>query len=194
MALKITDGPYSGPKGSGGKSGGGSTSMLEHAIGMLRDLVNLIINVSQGVFKISLPENQFNPDGSETFDIMRLQITNANTKESVLKYVADEMQTIRFTHYGIFNNKALGAEVRFYPTIDGSRILKWHGDPAEKFALYLSVGIDLSEQAMIPCDIKLTPGQTLEWFAENISNVQGEFGVRMRGYVVKSNKLSKSGG
>lgn len=192
--LKITDGPYKGPKGGGNGGGGGQTSMIEYAIQMIRDLINTIINISKGTIAVSLPENVYHPEGSETFDIMRLQINGPQLKETVLKYSANEMQTIRFTHYGIFNNRAKGAEVRFYPTINGARILKWHGDPMENFALYLSVGIDLSEQAMIPCDIKLLPGQTLEWVAENISPVEGEFGVRMRGYVVNSNKLTKSGG
>lgn len=181
----------SGPRGPGGGGGSNPYSII---IEMMRIFFGKIEQFITRPVKVYLPENIYNPDGSETFDIMRLQLTNANTKETVLEYTAGNQQTIRFTRYGIFNNKTFGAEVRFYPTINGKRILVFHGDPLDNFSLYLSVGVDLSENAMIPCDITLNPGDTLKWEAENISGVNGEFAVRMRGYIVNTHKKVKSGG
>lgn len=153
-----------------------------------------ILNRMKNPFNVFLPTNHYSPEGAETFDIERLVSIDPATTETVLLYTAKESQTIRFIRYGMFNNVVLGANVKFYPTINGNRILKWHGDPQDNFSLYLSVGPDLTENSLRPCDIVLTAGQTLEWRVANLSGSKADFGVRMRGYLINQNTSERGFG
>lgn len=191
MTLKVgNEGPSinRGPenKNIGGGSGGATSAIIESAKAILNRLSN--------PFNVILPSNTFNPEGAETFDIERLVSLDVGEENTIMEYTAKESQTIRFIKYGMFTNVVLGQNVRFYPTINGNRILKFHGDPMNDFALYLSVGPDLTENSMRNCDIVLSPGQTVRWVAKNLSGARADFGVRMRGYLINANTISRSFG
>lgn len=177
-----------GPEQQGGSSGG--VSVASAIIQSTKAILNRMMNP----FSVILPLNTFNPDGAETFDIEKLVSLNAGEEATILEYTAKESQTIRFIKYGMYTNVVLGANVRFEPTIQGNRILKFHGDPMLNFALYLSVGPDLSENSLKTCDVILTPGQTIKWIGRNLSGANANLGVRMRGYLVNNNSNSKGFG
>lgn len=174
-----------GVESEGGASGG--MSVASAIIHSAKSILNRMMNP----FSVTLPSNNFNPEGAETFDIERLVSLDAGEESVILEYTAKESQTIRFIKYGMFNNIVLGSNVRFYPTINGNRVLKFHGDPMLDFALYLAVGPDLTENSMRTCDITLSPGQTLRWVGRNLSGAKGELGVRMRGYLINANTISR---
>lgn len=187
MGANIIDDKGGSPRSSGGGGGNPASQMLVEAI---RTLVRLF----SGEIRVKIPENIVNPEGSKTVDISRLQTIASGATETILKITAKKSETFRFIRYGFFNNKVLASEVEFFPTINGTRILESHGDPMQEFKLYLSLGDNLAESNLIFCDITLLPGQTLEWKAKNSGGAIGEFGVRMRGYRVNTNKENKSGG
>ena len=184
MPIRIGDqgGPMNrGASASGG--GGGGLSVVDAITSGVKALLSRSLNP----FSVTLPSNTFNPEGADTFDIERLVTLDAGATEAVISYTALESQTIRFIRYGVFTNVVLGDNVRFLPTINGNRILKFHGDPMNDFAIYLSVGPDLTENSLRQCDVTLSPGQTLQWVAKNLSGAKAEFGVRMRGYLINQN-------
>lgn len=177
-------------KGGSPSKGGGGNTVSEAILNTLRSLINIF----NGEIRIKIPENIVNPEGSKTVDISRLQTIASGATETILRLEAKKGETYRFIRYGFFNNKVLASEVEFFPTLDGVRILEYHGDPIQDFKLYLSLGDNLAESNLIFCDIVVSPGQVLEWKAKNNAGAEGEFGVRMRGYRVNTNKENKSGG
>jgi hypothetical protein len=77
----------------------------------------------------------------------------------------------------------LAKQVDFLPQVQGSRVLQFHGDPNNNFKINLSVSVDLSDNALIPCEIVMAPGQTMTWKFSNTSGATAPMGVRMVGYV-----------
>lgn len=185
MAGQIYDDKGGTPRSS--NSGGSGVSQV------LLDAIRSLIKLFSGEIKIKIPENLVNPEGSKIVDISRLQTIASGDTETILEIIAKKSETFRFIRYGFFNNKVLASEVEFFPTINGNRILEYHGDPMQNFKLYLSLGDNLAESNLIYCDIVLLPGQKLEWKAKNSGGAEGEFGVRMRGYKVNTNKENKAG-
>jgi hypothetical protein len=186
MSGKIID--NQGGRNPSNNGGGGNTTSQ-----ILIDAIRSLISIFSGSIKVKIPENIVNPEGSKTVDVYRLQTIGSGLTETIIEIIASKSETFRFIRYGFFNNKALGIEVEFFPTIDGVRILELHGDPMLDYKLYLALGTDLAESNLIFCDITLLPGQKLEWKAKNNGGAMGEFGVRMRGYKVNTNNGQKSG-
>jgi hypothetical protein len=150
-------------------------------------LNTFILRLKDLFFKVLLPENHFSPDGADTFDIRVVGNLSPNSTEILLEYTAQDSQTIRFIRYGLYTNIVPAVNVDFFPTKNGSRILRYHGDCNDDFKLNLSVGPDLSENSLIPCDIVLMPGQTVRWTVKNNGDVPSDVGVRMRGYLITAN-------
>jgi hypothetical protein len=176
------------PSGGSGRSGQGATVQF-----VIMEAVRSLLNRMLNPFRVSLPEHHFSPDGADTFDIRVIGIIDPNAEETLMSYTAKESQTIRFIRYGIYTNILLATNVEFYPTKDGSRILRYHGDPNDDFRLNCSIGTDLTENAMIPCDVTLQAGQKLEWKVKNNGLTKADIGVRMRGYLVNENKNGTRG-
>lgn len=174
------------PSRKGGNSGGPFEILAFIAKGILDRLSN--------PFKVILPSNHFNPVGTDSFDIRALDVFLAGEKKTLMSYVAKDGQTIRFIKYGFYNNVVKADDVRLFPTINGNRILRYHGDPNQDFAINLSVGPDLTEDSLIYCDFELKSGQKLEIVAENLSGVQVDIGGRFRGYLLNANEPSRGFG
>jgi hypothetical protein len=173
-------------KTNGGDGGSSApTSMVQFAI---VEGVKSILNRMKNAFSVNLPENHYAPEGADSFDIRVVGIIDPESKETLLSYKALDSQTIRFIRYGIYTNIVPGQNVDFFPTKQGSRILRYHGDCNDNFKLNLSVGPDLTENSLIPCDIILRPGEVLEWKVVNNGAVKSDVGVRMRGFLVNENK------
>jgi len=176
------------PENRGGQGQGLSVQ------GSISQAVKALLDRMMNPFKITFPRNFYNPVGADSFDIRALDVFIAGEKKVLMTYVAKEGQTIHFIKYGLFTDILKADEVRFYPTIDGNRILRYHGDPNNDFALNLSVGPDLTEDSMIPCEVDLKPGQTLQIVGENLSGADADLGVRFRGYIMNENASSRGFG
>jgi hypothetical protein len=162
--------------------------------GSIQMAVKAMLERMMNPFKITLPVNFYNPVGADSFDIRALDVFTAGQKKVLMTYTAKAGQTIHFIKYGLFTDILSADNVRFYPTIDGNRILRYHGDPNNDFALNLSVGPDLTEDSMIPCEFDLKAGQTLQIVGENLSGADADLGVRFRGYIVNENASSRGFG
>lgn len=138
---------------------------------------------------IQFPLNFYPPERSESVDLSRLiNVPAGTTRALLLEFQAQEAQTVIFYRYGIFTD-ALDADlVQFFPTINNKRVLRYHGDPQNDYRLSLSLGPNLNEANMKPCQLFLKPGDTLQWHVTNNDAVDAPMGVRMTGYVDVSKK------
>ena len=136
---------------------------------------------------IQFPRHLFVPEGAESVDIRAAFSVTAGTSLDILKFVAPPGARTYFLGYAIFNDALLFANVNFIPTVNGSRILKYHGDPQNNFKIALASTIDLGNNALSPIQLALNPGEILNWRVINNEAVDVVMGVRMVGYVDSSN-------
>ena len=132
---------------------------------------------------VDFPPHLFIPDGAESIDARRVLSVDPNTVNlEIFRFVAPEGCVTRFISYGIFNDGDDAVNYKFLPEIDGNRVMRYHGDPLNFFKMDLGLAPDLSNSALIPCQLALAPRQTLTWRIWNNSGVITSMGVRMVGY------------
>jgi len=132
---------------------------------------------------VSLPPHLFIPAGAQSVDLRKvMNVPTASINYELFRFVAPPGAVTRFISYGIFNDGDNGANFNFLPLVDGARIFPYHGDPTDNYRIYLGLGPDLSNTALIDCQLELQPGQTLQWLVTNTAGVDTSMGVRMRGY------------
>jgi hypothetical protein len=131
----------------------------------------------------SLPRHLFIPDQVTGIDLRKVgTVTAGSVNVSLFSFTAPRGAVTRFISYGVFSDAALCADTEFLPTVDGSRIFPFHGDPSDNFKICLGLAPDLSNNSLILCQLQLEPGQVLEWFLTNTGAVDTVMGVRMVGY------------
>ena len=134
--------------------------------------------------EINLPKHLYIPAGAESLDIRRvINVPPATVDYELMSITAPAGSQMVFTNYGVYNDGDNGINYEFRPSIDGSRIFRYHGDPTQNYKIYLGLAPDLSNASMIPCQLTLLPGQTLKWLITNTSTVNSSMGVRMTGYL-----------
>lgn len=136
---------------------------------------------------VQLPRHLFVPEGAESVDIRAAFSVTAGTSLDILRFVAPPGARTYFLGYAIFNDALLFANVNFIPTVNGSRILKYHGDPQNNFKIALASTVDLGNNALSPIQLALNPGEILNWRVINNEAVDVVMAVRMVGYVDSSN-------
>lgn len=136
---------------------------------------------------VQLPRHLFVPEGAESVDIRAAFSVTAGTSLDILRFVAPPGARTYFLGYAIFNDALLFANVNFIPTVNGSRILKYHGDPQSNFKIALASTVDLGNNALSPIQLALNPGEILNWRVINNEAVDVVMAVRMVGYVDSSN-------
>lgn len=133
--------------------------------------------------KIEFPNHLYIPEGAQSLDFRKVVNLPAGSVDfELFSFTAPPGAVTRFLSYGVFNDGNDGADYEFKPLLDGRRIFGFHGDPALNFKIYLGLAPDLSEIAMIPCQLYIQPGQTVKWLLTNTSAVDTSMGVRMTGY------------
>ena len=132
---------------------------------------------------VELPRHLFIPDGAESIDIRRvMNVPSPTTDYLLFRFTAPPGSYTKFISYGVYNDGDAAANYQFKPEVDGNRIFRYHGDPQANYKIDLGLAPDLSNNAMIPCQLTLEPGQILEWLITNTSGVDTSMGVRMVGY------------
>lgn len=132
------------------------------------------------------------PEGAETVDIRRIAVLNPGESFQLFTFQCLPGSTAIFYNYALFTDALDNASILWLPTVDGRRILAYHGDPADNYKINLSVGIDMSQAALIPCQVIMQPGQILSWTVTNSGAAQVSMGVRMVGYLDVGQRLTSS--
>lgn len=141
--------------------------------------------------EVNFPNHLYIPKGAQSLDLRKVMNIPAGTRDyELFKYKAPPGAVTRFISYGVYNDGDNGNDYNFKPQLDGNRIFPYHGDPTTfDFKIYLGLGPDLSQVAMIPCQLYVQPGQTVRWLLTNTSTVDTSMGVRMCGYFDSSQLL-----
>jgi len=132
---------------------------------------------------VSLPDHLFIPRTGQSVDIRRLANVLPATSTELIVFTAPPGQKTKFIGYGVFSDALLFNLVNFIPTVNGKRIFPFHGDPQVNYKIALGVAPDLSNNAMINCQLDMNPGEVLKWTFFNNDVVAVAAGVRMVGYV-----------
>jgi hypothetical protein len=132
---------------------------------------------------VSLPDHLFIPKTGQSVDIRRLANVPPATTVDLIVFTAPPGQKTKFIGYGVFCDALLFNLINFIPTVNGKRIFPFHGDPQVNFKIGLGLAPDLSNSAMINCQLDMNPGEVLKWTFTNNDLVDVAAGVRMVGYV-----------
>ena len=148
-------------------------------------------NEGKSTMEISeLPKHLFTPSDARSVDWARLIVVPANTVTPIvlMEYTVKESFLLQLTHYAVSNDSLLTSESWFLPTINGSRILPFHGDPMDNMKISLGRTTDLGNQALIPCNIQLRTGDNIKFEVLNKALVDATMGVRLVGWIDNSIK------
>jgi hypothetical protein len=139
--------------------------------------------------KVSAPTKNL-PKNSTSLDIRRVSEVESGTEEEVfLSFTPPNGYEAIITHYGIFSDAQYSEQTEFVPKLNNSRVLSYHGTPHSDdpsrlpYRMALGLGPDLTDVAMIECQIRVKEGQYFEWFLTNYSDVSQTMGVRFKGYL-----------
>lgn len=132
------------------------------------------------------------PEGAETVDMRRIAVLNPGETFSLFSFTCPPGCTTVLYNYALFTDALNNADVSWLPTLDGRRILAYHGDPADNFKINLAVAVDLGAAALIPCQVFMQPNQVLSWQVTNTGLAQISMGVRMNGYLDVGQRLTAS--
>lgn len=134
------------------------------------------------VAAVDFPSHLYVPANGESVDIRNVASLIAGEEFELLRYECPKGASTNFISYAIFNDALLFADVEFIPTVNGVRILPFHGNPAENYKLALGVAPDISNASSIPCLVSLNPGDILRVVARNNALVSTIMGFRFSGY------------
>ena len=151
------------------------------------------LNYKEGKQEMNIdrfPPHLSPPPGARTVNMIALATIPAGTVVPGIlwEYRHTDRNTLRFTHYAIFNDALLTASAYFIPLLNGNRIFPFHGNPYDKFKLSLGNCPDMSNAALDPVMIDLKYNQLLQWMVVNTGAVDADMGARMVGYIDSSLK------
>lgn len=143
---------------------------------------------------VSFPRHLYTPEGCQSLDIRRVEtIAPATLNQLILEVRCPESSIINFLGYCIFNDGEDADFYNFSPLVNEKRVFPYHGDPLtiagvykEPYRIYMGLAPDFGAEAVIPCQLALQPGDKIQWFVRNTSLVATDMGVRMIGYIDKT--------
>lgn len=140
-----------------------------------------------------MPRHLFVPEGAQSVWIAKAySIPDGTIGFDLMTFVAPKGAKTFFLGYGIFCDALLFNSVEYIPTVNGSRVFPFHGDPDNNFKIALGRTTDLGQDSMIPCQLALNPNDILKWKVSNTSGVDVVMAVGMIGYVDTTNTLTNS--
>lgn len=134
---------------------------------------------------VELPSHiyPYAPLGSQPLDFRKLcNVTAGSSNLAFMSFTAPQGSRTVFQAYAIFSDALNANLTNFVPTVDGQRVFPYHGDPTDNFRIALGLAPDISNNALIPSQLILEPGQKMTWFVSNTDTVDVAMGVRMVGY------------
>lgn len=145
---------------------------------------------------VSLPPHLFIPADAQSIDIRNLANVPPLTTVDIMTFRGRPGGLSYFIGYGVFFDALMFDLVNLVPTVNGSRVFPFHGNPDQNFKIGLGTGSDLSNANLISCQLVLQPNDILKWTFTNSDVVDVACGVRMSGYFDQSTirKIGRFGG
>ncbi len=155
-------------------------------------------NSTEDVKVSQLPLHRFSPVNSESLDIRdAVNIGAATAKTLLFQFVCPVGKQAFITDYVLYNDALNANAVEFIPELNGNRIFRYHGTPYIKDgninSTRLSLGLtpDLGNGGLVECKLHMKEGDILSWYVVNSDVVAVNMGVRIKGYVNSSLKLTQ---
>lgn len=133
------------------------------------------------------------PEGARTLDLRRLiTVPNGAVDTTIMEFQCLAGATTVLYFYSLIVPAAPGTLIsglQWLPTIDGQRVLQYHGSPGVSLSpnpttiLDQATYFDFSSSGLVRCQLLMQPGQTMRWGVSNGSGGPQDMGVRMTGYV-----------
>ena len=88
--------------------------------------------------------------------------------------------------------------IEWFPTIDGQRVLQYHGSPGLNLSpnpethLDAPTAFSFNSEGLAKCQVLMNPNQVFRWGITNTSGGPLTLGVRMVGYVDASQQLQST--
>lgn len=132
---------------------------------------------------VALPPHLYIPSSGQSLDLRRLANVLPTTTVDLIVFTAPQGVQTKFIGYAVFNDALDFSLIEFVPTVDGKRIFPFHGDPQANFKIGLGLTPDMGNNALIQCQLDMSPGQVLKWTFTNNDVVDVAAGIRMSGYI-----------
>jgi hypothetical protein len=162
------------------------------------EMAEEIKNTYEFPIPVILPRQSHAPEGARTVDLRRLvTVANGGTSQ-VVNMSCLPSATLVFLKYALVLPSGGFPNVTWSPTVDGKRVLQYHGDQGVSggaqpmTTLNISTGNDFSAVSLVDCQLLLQPGQNMSWNVTNNSGAPIQMGVRLVGYLDLSQQLLSS--
>lgn len=132
---------------------------------------------------ISLPPHLFIPSTGQSVDISNLISVDPGQTVEILRFTAPLGVATKFIGYTLYTNAINFDDVAFVPTVNGSRVFPYHGNPQANMKLALSITGDLGQNGIRWAQLNMQPNDVLRWTITNSGTSPFAAGVRMIGYV-----------
>lgn len=133
------------------------------------------------------------PEGARTLDLRRLiNVPDGSVDLTLMEFQCLAGATTVLYFYSLIYPAVPGTvtpAIQWLPTIDGQRVLQYHGSPGTSLSpnpttiLDQATAFDFTTSGLVRCQILMQPGQTMRWGVSNSSGAAQNMGVRMTGYV-----------
>lgn len=143
----------------------------------------------QPIQQSALPDNFFYPRGSTSIDMRRENlVVAAGERVTILEFKVAQGHKAFFFDYSLVSDGNQGDQT-FLPTVGGggsprgTRVLKYHGNPANNFLIDFALSPTLQSDTLIPMQLLVGPSKIFR--IEVINNTLGNItvGARVRGYI-----------
>jgi hypothetical protein len=151
-----------------------------------------IKNAYENPMPTLLPRHLYAPEGARTVNFQKVVSVPAGGNVPLFSFTCLPGSTLVLFSYGLFSDAPKLSNIQWNPTVDGSRVLEYHGDPANNFFITEATGSGLSNTDLVPCQLLMEPGQKIAWSAQNNTLGAVQMGVRMIGYIDMSQRLTSS--
>lgn len=180
-----------GPSFTKGVKGGNTDFTNATSVADRNDKKKIEARQHQQPTPVEMPPHvyPFVPLGAQSLDFRKLcNVLASTTRQLLFSFQAPPGSRTVFTAYAIFSDAQNADLTEFVPEVDGKRVFPYHGDPANNFKINLGLAPDVSNNALIPAQLVLEPGQTISWYLTNTDTVDVAMGIRMVGYFDASAK------
>lgn len=131
---------------------------------------------------VSLPPHLFIPDDAQSIDIRALWNVPAGDTIDLMSFSGRKGGIVYFIGYAVYFDALMFDLINLVPLVNGVRVFPFHGNPDDKFKIWLGTGADLSNVNLVSCQLELQPHDNLVWRFTNNDVVDVAAGVRMSGY------------
>ena len=115
-------------------------------------------------YPVSLPKHLFMPEDSQSLDFRAILPSVApGATQTIWSFKGPASSTTIFINYVLFSNAPIGSNISFFPSVNGVRVLPYHGNPNQNFSIQAYAGSDLSISVPVQCLLQIQPNDVLSW-------------------------------